>query len=137
MAAEALPRPCLIWSPQSTNLQILSGGLQPFVEASYRIFGTHPDDVWPKIMANREARLGKEFGEWFDQAGNLQPDLPRRKPATVIMLPKREVRIEDVAQTDSERRPKVSKGNLYQMPSRSPSVKHQPFADLACVAIEL
>jgi hypothetical protein len=103
------------------------GEPQPFVASSYRIYGKHPDNVWPQIMANRKARLGKEFPDWFDQAGNLKPDLPRKKAAaTVIMFPKREVRIEDVEQADSVRRPKESKGNLYEMPSKSPSEKHQP-----------
>jgi hypothetical protein len=102
------------------------GEAQPFVASSYRIYGKHPDNVWPQIMVNRKARLGKEFPEWFDQAGNLQPDLPRKKPAAVLEFPKREVRDEDVEQADSVRRPKGTKENLYEMPAPSRSEKHQP-----------
>jgi hypothetical protein len=102
------------------------GEAQPFVASSYRIYGTHPDDVWPKIMANRKARLGKEYSEWFDQACNLQPDLPRKKPAIVLMFPKLEVQNANVEQTGSMRRAKKSKGNLYEMPAASRSEKHQP-----------
>jgi hypothetical protein len=63
------------------------GEAQPFVTSSYRIYGTHPDDVWPKIMAKRKAKLGKEFLEWFDQAGNLRPDLPKKSTAPVTLIP--------------------------------------------------
>jgi hypothetical protein len=35
-------------------------------------------------MANCKARLGKELAEWFDQAGNLKPDIPGKKPAPYI-----------------------------------------------------
>lgn len=117
------------------------GEAQPFVTSSYRIFGIHPDNVWPQIMAKRKAKLGKEFPEWFDQAGNLQPDIPKKtslpitphpdvqvpvRLAAVLMFPRIEAHDEDVEQTDSERRPKESKGNLYEMPSKSPSEKPQP-----------
>jgi hypothetical protein len=34
-------------------------------------------------MADRRARLGKEFSDWYDQAGNLKPDAPGKKPAPV------------------------------------------------------
>ena len=57
------------------------GGQQPFIESSYKIYGTHPDKVWTKIMANRRAKLGKEFSDWYDQAGNLKPDIPSKKPS--------------------------------------------------------
>lgn len=96
-----------------------------------------------EIMANRKARLGKEFSDWFDQAGNLKPDVPGKKPApyvpderverainerlaAVIMFPKREVQSANVEQAGSERGPKKSKGNLYEMPAASRSEKHQP-----------
>ena len=119
------------------------GERQPFVQSSYRIFGKHPDKVWPQIVATRKAKLRKEFTEWFDHAGNLKPDIPGKKPvpyvpderverainerlAAVLMFPKRKVSIEDVEQTGSKRRPKESKGNLYEMPSPSRSEKPQP-----------
>jgi hypothetical protein len=82
------------------------GEAQPFVESSYRIYGIHPDKVWPQIMANRRAKLGKEFADWFDQAGNLKPDIPKKtslpmtphpdvevpvRLAALLMFPKKEV----------------------------------------------
>jgi hypothetical protein len=33
----------------------------PFVEASYRVIGLHPDKVWPSILARRKALLGPEY----------------------------------------------------------------------------
>jgi hypothetical protein len=32
----------------------------PFVEASYRMYGLHPDKVYPAIMARRQALLGRD-----------------------------------------------------------------------------
>ena len=58
------------------------GELQPFVASSYKVYGTHPNKVWFKILANRKARLRKEFSDWYDAAGNLKPDIPKMKPAT-------------------------------------------------------
>lgn len=52
----------------------------PFVQSSYKIYGIHPDDVWPAIMARRRAKLGKEFSAWYDAAGNLKPETPKKPP---------------------------------------------------------
>jgi len=54
------------------------GVAEPFVESSYRLYGTHPEQVWPKIMATRRAKLGEEFSDWYDAAGNLKPDIPKK-----------------------------------------------------------
>ena len=59
------------------------GECGPFVQASYRLHGLHPDKVWPAIMAQRRATLGKEFSDWYDAAGNLKPDIPGKKPIPV------------------------------------------------------
>lgn len=56
---------------------------QPLVTASYRIFGVHPDKVWPHIVADRKAKLGREYSQWYDAAGNLRPDVPK-KPAESV-----------------------------------------------------
>jgi hypothetical protein len=53
------------------------------VQASYRLHGLHADKVWPAIMPRRRVKLGAEFSDWFDQAGNLKPDIPGKKPAPV------------------------------------------------------
>jgi hypothetical protein len=118
------------------------GERQPFITSSYRVYGSHPDKVWPKIMADRKARLGKEFAEWYDAAGNRKLDIPGKKPsiyideqaeratnkrlAAVLMFPKREVQSANVEQAGSVRGPKKTKGNLYEMPAASRSEKHQP-----------
>jgi hypothetical protein len=67
------------------------GSPMPFIEASYAVFGKHPDRVWPHIMANRKAKLGKEFGDWFDQAGNLKPDIQKKTSAPVTTHPDEQV----------------------------------------------
>jgi hypothetical protein len=115
---------------------------QPFITSSYRIYGSHPDVVWRKIMANRKARLGKEFADWYDQAGNWKPDIPGKKPAiyideqaerainerlaAVLMFPVQDVQSANVEQAGSVRGSKKSNGNLYEMPATSRSEQHQP-----------
>ena len=37
------------------------GEPEPFITSSYRIYGSHPNKVWPQILANRKAKLGSEF----------------------------------------------------------------------------
>jgi hypothetical protein len=119
------------------------GEPQPFITSSYRIFGVHPDNVWPEIMAKRKAKLGKEFPDWFDQAGNLKPDIPGKKPApyvpdeqverainerlaAVLMFPKPEVRSANVVKASGLRRQKSGKGTLYTMPKTARPAKRQP-----------
>lgn len=36
-----------------------AGSPIPFVEASYRMYGVHPDKLWPKIVAHRNWLLGQ------------------------------------------------------------------------------
>ena len=57
---------------------VSKGEAQPFVQSSYKIFGKHPDMVWPHILDTRKAKLGEEFADWFDQAGNRKPDIPKK-----------------------------------------------------------
>lgn len=67
------------------------GEAQPFVTSSYRIYGKHPDMIWPMILANRKAKLGKEFPDWFDQAGNQKPDIPKKTSVPVTTHPDEQV----------------------------------------------
>ena len=30
------------------------------------------------MLANRQARLGAEYSDWYDAAGNLRPDAPKK-----------------------------------------------------------
>lgn len=61
-----------------------NGEQHPFLASSYAVYGTHPDRVWEKVMGNRRYGLGREFSAWFDQAGLLKPDLPKKRPAIYI-----------------------------------------------------
>jgi hypothetical protein len=44
-----------------------------FVAASYLMYGVHPDQVWPKIVADRKAKLGREYHDWYDANDNALP----------------------------------------------------------------
>jgi len=50
----------------------------PFVEASYRCYGVHPEKLFQRITEMRKATLGPEYEPWFDAAGNLRPDAPKK-----------------------------------------------------------
>ena len=69
------------------------GEPEPFVTSSYRIYGSHPDQVWPKIMANRKAKLGQEFTQWYDAAGNLRPDIPKKTSLPVKAHPDEQISV--------------------------------------------
>jgi len=43
------------------TLYASQGNSQPFIDASYRVLGLHPDKVWPAICARRAALLGPEL----------------------------------------------------------------------------
>lgn len=56
----------------------------PFAAAVRQILHCPPEEVWPRIIAERKSKLGAEYSDWFDAAGNLLPDLPlsEKKPPT-------------------------------------------------------
>ena len=119
-----------------------NGEAAPFVASSYRIYGTHPDLVWVKVQANRHARLGKEYGQWYSHDGMLLPDVGvPKKPAfneqaerainerlaAVLMFQKTlEVQRANVEQASSVGRSEKRKGILYEMPPASRPAEHQP-----------
>jgi len=50
---------------------------QPFISASYAMYGLHPDKVWPAILARRKMLLGSEYEEicgGVDTLGRLHGD---------------------------------------------------------------
>jgi hypothetical protein len=57
------------------------GNTEPFLVSSYQVYGIHPDKVWPKILWNRQAKLAREYKDWYDASGMMKPDLPK-KPST-------------------------------------------------------
>jgi hypothetical protein len=46
----------------------------PHIEATYRVLGVHPDQVWPRIMARRHAILGADYEAFF--GGQSSPKKP-------------------------------------------------------------
>jgi len=42
-------------------------------------------------MANRRAKLEKEFANWYDQAGNRKPDTPKKTIVPVTPHPDEQV----------------------------------------------
>ncbi len=54
----------------------------PFVEASYRCYGVHPEKLFLRITEMRKATLGPEYELWFDAAGNLRPDAPKKSSSS-------------------------------------------------------
>lgn len=63
----------------------------PFVRATYAVFGIHPDFVFAAITARRQAKLGAEYSQWYDAAGNLRADGLNKKPPASVQTAKREV----------------------------------------------
>jgi hypothetical protein len=66
---------------QITLILAQRGNIEPATVASYQVHCCHPDQVWPRRVAEREAKLGKEYPDWFDAAGNLRPDCPKKDSA--------------------------------------------------------
>jgi hypothetical protein len=84
----------------------------PFIEASYALWGMHPEKVWPRIVAHRMAMLGNLV--------NFQAFKFARK------LRNQEANRGDVESASSLSGPKASAGNLYTMPFPPRSEKQKP-----------
>lgn len=52
----------------------------PLIEASYAVFGAHPDQIWPRIVARREALLARDYEKVF---GDMRSP---RKPVGSVAL---------------------------------------------------
>lgn len=50
------------------------GNTMPFVVSSYQMYGKHPDQIFPGIVAQRKADLGKEYSRWYDERDVLRPE---------------------------------------------------------------
>lgn len=66
------------WAQSGVPKWFLRGPLPPHVAATYQVLDCHPDEVWPRIVARRKAKLGNEYSAWCDENGNLRP---AKKPA--------------------------------------------------------
>ena len=60
-----------------TVLRAARGEPRAHVSASYAVLGLHPEKVWPALTAQRRAKLGPLYGEFFGV------NLPR-KPAQSV-----------------------------------------------------
>lgn len=63
-----------------TVLYAALGNSQPYVDATYRVLGCHPDQVWLRIMARREAMLRSDYKHFFGEVTSP------RKPARSVSL---------------------------------------------------
>lgn len=60
--------------------------------ATYQVLGTSPDQVWPSIVAQRKAKLGKAYSQFYDEndlwrGGDLveMAAVPKKPAASVTM----------------------------------------------------
>jgi hypothetical protein len=60
--------------------------LSPYVAATYQVLKCHPDEVWPRLVAERKAKLGSEYSLWYDANGN---SLPQASSPTVPTVRRR------------------------------------------------
>jgi hypothetical protein len=73
---------------QRENLNFCS----PHVLATADVLGCHPDKVWPRIVAQRKAKLGKFYSAWYDENDNPRPPElgefapPVKKPVRSVSL---------------------------------------------------
>lgn len=79
-----------------TVLLASRGELQPHVAASYAVLGKHPSRIWPSILAQRRALLGREYPLFYDADGNWKPEplsdpfagqSPRKPVQSVLIFP--------------------------------------------------
>jgi len=69
------------------------GNAAPLVEASQIVLGTHPDQVFAKLTAQRQEKLGAEYPDWYDANGNLKPEFfSVKKPPQSVTAERRKER---------------------------------------------
>jgi hypothetical protein len=59
------------------------GEASPHFWATYEHLGTAPAQIWPMVLAKRKNTLGRDFASWYDQAGNVKPDVPKKPVESV------------------------------------------------------
>jgi len=77
------------------------GEAEPFVKASYKLYGLHPNAM-ARNLGQAWRQASEQFSDWFDQAGNLKPDLPKKLQ---VPIPEAEQypRLPDAEDSDDER----------------------------------
>lgn len=68
------------WSQHGIPSWSLHGYATPYVAATWQVLHCHPDQVWPRILANREAKLGKLHQQIWGEASSP------RKPVQSVKL---------------------------------------------------
>ena len=66
---------CIAWM---TVAGAAKGNSIPFIAATQKHLGIHPDRVWSSVLKRRRSKLGTLYGLWYDVAGNLKPDVPKK-----------------------------------------------------------
>jgi hypothetical protein len=77
------------WAQHGIPSWSLHGYATPYEAATWQVLQCHPDQVWPRILAAREAKLGKLHDKvWGDASSPRKPvrsvkldELRRRDPA--------------------------------------------------------
>jgi hypothetical protein len=57
----------------------------PFVVASYRMYGLHPDRLWPAIIERRKAKLGPLYPQFFPEPRDKKPPQSERSSLVAAM----------------------------------------------------
>lgn len=70
------------WSMEGVSPHSNYAAMPPHVAATFTVLNWHPDEVWPRIVANRREKLGDEYSAWYDAAGNLRPDALKKDSAS-------------------------------------------------------
>jgi len=66
-----------------TVLNASRGESAPHFWATYQVLGTSPDQVWPRIVANRKAKLGALYDEIYGADADAVSAAPK-KPAQSV-----------------------------------------------------
>jgi hypothetical protein len=73
---EAEAQECDAWYRDDYRIARVTVGLArqgspiPHIEACYAVLGIHPDQVWPRIVARRQAVLMSEYADFFGSASS-------------------------------------------------------------------
>jgi hypothetical protein len=64
------------WAQSGVPDWSLHGDQPPYAAATWQVLHCRPDQVWPRIVASRKAKLGSEYALWYDASDNLRADVP-------------------------------------------------------------
>lgn len=68
----------------------VKGNKQPFVCASYAMYGVHPDKLWKKMQDRKRAQLGIDFDlDQLEHDVALRAQSPQKSPSSVVTQKRR------------------------------------------------